>query len=209
MADPGQSQVSRPLLYVLGGVAVFALLFMFVINPLLLGGDEETDQDPVEAASPSGQQAAPQASPDAELQDPAVPEADFEIFSARDPFQQLVTASSGGSGAGGDGSGGGSGSDGTDTTGSDGGDPLASPAPSASPQQRDRGADTVSLVDVFDTDAGAREVLVSVNGSGYQVGEGDEFADDFVVESIADAEPCATFSGNSRFTLCEGEQLRK
>jgi hypothetical protein len=69
------------------------------------------------------------------------------------------------------------------------------------------GGTTVTLVDVFDDD-GERQATVTVNGTGYTVGEGETFGRRFRLLDISGR--CATMLfGDSRFTLCEGERIRK
>lgn len=69
------------------------------------------------------------------------------------------------------------------------------------------GATRVELIDVFES-GGAPTVSVAVNGTGYTVGEGAEFGDRFRLLDVSGT--CATFLfGDSRFTLCEGESIRK
>lgn len=103
-AEGGQ-QVSRPLQIILGVVIAAAALFAlwtFVLSPLLGGDDDaatgpvtpppaagQATDDPVEALTPVPEDGDPLA--DAIVGQP-VPET-FEIFTARDPFQQLVVQS--------------------------------------------------------------------------------------------------------------------
>lgn len=97
--DGGQ-QVSRPLQIVLGivvGLAAVYALWAFVLSPLL-GGDDEVATPTVQQSPDTGDLDVTvdgdvvipgvDGLPDSLLGDP-VPET-FEIFTARDPFQQLV-----------------------------------------------------------------------------------------------------------------------
>jgi len=60
---------------------------------------------------------------------------------------------------------------------------------------------------VFDTN-GSPMVSVAVNGTGYTVAEGAEFGERFRLLDVSGT--CATFLfGDSRFTLCEGQSIRK
>lgn len=110
--DNGQ-QVSTPLLILLGvvagGAALFAL-WTFVISPLLTGGDAAPDVVAGPSADPDGAVPDPGAiepsatPPDTDDLEAAqdllgepVPET-FEIFTARDPFQQLVVVATGATG---------------------------------------------------------------------------------------------------------------
>jgi hypothetical protein len=188
----------KVLLAVLGVVVALGLLVVFVVQPLLSGDDAA----PGSASVPEPAAAEPEELPAAD--EPAgepVPET-FEVFSARDPFHQLIqrpatSSLPAGDTAGSTGSVGSTGS--TDGTGS------TSPSPGGSAQV---GGTTVQLVDVFTDDDGVEKVLVEVNGTGYQVAEGESFAGSFRLLDISGS--CATFLfGDSRFVLCEGESIRK
>ena len=236
--DPGRT---RTLLFVGLGVAVLAALVAFVILPLLSNDEEPPDVN-------VGVQPEPTVAPtddEFELAEPGKSDGDppaetFEVFNARDPFQQLVREPLEGGGNGGNGPG--------PTTPASPGtgpfdpspEPTITPSPDASvspsPQpdsdgdgvpdanedddidgdgdvdEDDKSADvggtTVTVVDVFTDDDGERKASVTVNGTGYTVGEGDEFAGRFRLLDISGR--CATMLfGDSRFTLCEGDRIRK
>lgn len=163
--------------------------------------------------------------------DPA--EVTFEVYSVRDPFAQLVTPPGADGGEGGDGGDGGtSPGPGTDGAGATPGaqptpdpgtitlpgttpepgttpQPGTTPEPGASPTAgpSELGATTVELVDTFVED-GADKALVSVNGRGYEVAEGQAFATDFTLVAV-DA-PCVTLTYETRqFLLCEGDEILK
>jgi hypothetical protein len=179
-------RVSRGLLIVLGaviGIAVVAVLWLFVISPLL-------DSDPVASPAPAPAdreepESEPTPAPDAT---PVPPETD-EFFTARDPFQQLVATSSAPSGVG--------------STAPGSSDPGTSdPAPAVRVGQT-----SIRLVDVATVD-GVTRVEVEVNGESYTAAEGETFAGTLRVLDITGS--CATFLfGDSRFTLCSGETIRK
>lgn len=68
-------------------------------------------------------------------------------------------------------------------------------------------ATAIVLEEVFDED-GQDVVIVQVGGEGYEAAEGDTVAGNLTVLDIADS--CATMRfGDTRFILCEGEQIRK
>jgi hypothetical protein len=241
-------------LLVVLGVAVLVALVFFVILPLL-GGDDDPAVDDTDVVVVDGESPVPAPSPteDFELADPGEVEGDppaetFEVFNARDPFQQLVDDETQGDGTttggtptlppgttpvtpttpitpapgattpppgtappptGGDDDGS-SGSDGSDD-GSDGstddgsGSSTAGDGTNGSDAQV--GGTTVTLVDVFD-DEGERKATITVNGTGYNVAEGETFGRRFRLLDISGR--CATMLfGDSRFTLCEGERIRK
>lgn len=210
---------NKVLLGVLGGVVALAGVWFLVINPLLMGGDEAVEPLPVPTRTIAAQ---PSPTPTTTL----VPET-FEVFAARDPFQQLVPDSdaSGEPGTGGTPAPGGGGTPaptGSPAPGgspSPGASPTTSPSPGTgggggtgggsgdAPSDARVGATSIKLVDVFEED-GEPRVLVTVNGTAYRVGEGDTFGGRFKVLDISG--DCATFLfGDSRFVLCRGESIRK
>lgn len=157
--------------------------------------------------------------------DPA--EVTFEVYSVRDPFAQLVTPPGAEGGEGGDGGDGGTSPDsGTDGAGATPGAqptpdpgtitlPGTSPAPGTTPEPgasptagpSELGATRVELVDTFVED-GADRALVTVNGQGYEVAEGQDFATGFTLVGV-DA-PCVTLTYEGRqFLLCEGDEILK
>jgi len=70
------------------------------------------------------------------------------------------------------------------------------------------GGTTVTLVDVFEGKNGKPRAAVTLNGEGYNASEGDTFGDRFRMLDIS--ELCATMRlEDSRFTLCEGEEILK
>ena len=259
MSDAATPAVNRTLLIALGAVAVLALLFFFVISPVLLGGDDEPDGEVDVVVTP-----APEATDDdVELADPEdlegePPAETFEIFSARDPFQQLVTEGGGGGGTPdpdaspgtgtidqGGGVIGGIDSDGdgiadgidddddgdgvvdsadddddgdgvsdandddTTTDGDgDGDDDGDADGDGGTSDDASVGGTSVSLVDIFRDDQGEARATVSVNGTAYTVSQGETFGRRFRLLDISGR--CATMLfGDSRFTLCEGERIRK
>lgn len=226
-----QQQVSKGLLITLGVVAaigVAAALWVFVVQPLTTDESETVAvDDQVEAAEPDDDAEADPA-PDAEADEPDDPSGDGEgddpedgddtedggdaeaaeddplestqVVNARDPFTQLVTDTGGGSGSGGAATATGGGSTGGSTAsgdGDDGGDDTA-----------DVDSTTVTLVDIYTGDDDLQRASIEVNETGYDVLEGETFADNFQLLDIA--EECATLLyGDSRFTLCEGDRVRK
>lgn len=184
------------LLLVVIAAAVLTVLF-FLVSPLSWRLDDELARQALPGAGPDPEpspQLAPSPSGPAVNPGP-VPET-FEVFTARDPFQQLVLLTPPPS---------------QPAAPAPTPSPLASGSPGpvspAAPTSNARiGATSVKLVDVFDAE-GSSAALVTVNGSGYEVREADEFAGSFRALDISGA--CATFLfGDSRFTLCEGEQIR-
>lgn len=199
---------NRGLLLALGGAVLAAALFLLVVQPLLLA-DDGTDV----AVPGSAQERSTDRAADTELAaehedepeaaqgsgDEPLPET-FEVFTARDPFHQLVPE--------GDGGGGGTGTAPATPTTNDGtsGDGTSGDG-SDSSSDATVGGTTVKLVDVF-TEDGVSKVLVDVNGTIHEAAEGEEFAGRFRVLDVSGQ--CATLLfGDSRFVLCVGEEIRK
>lgn len=223
-----QQQVSKGLLITLGVVAaigVAAALWVFVLQPLTaddvdtVAVDDEADttepepdaepapepdgepDDPGEDADPEGGEGADEAEDDA-LET-------TQVVNARDPFTQLVAdtdgdggtggAATGGAATGGDSASGGGTATGGAGDGGDSGD---------GDDQADVDSTTVTLVTIYTGDDGLQRAAVEVDEAGYDVLEGDTFAGNFQLLDIADE--CATMLyGDSRFTLCEGDRVRK
>lgn len=260
MSSPTSSpQISRPVQIALGvavAIGVLYALYAFVISPLL-GGDDEPLPDVVG----SGQVVTGETPADGELptdetamdgmMGTPVPET-FEIFSARDPFQQLVVeagsaaaAAAASDTAPSDGAtaeptaaptavpsiSGSSSSSGSGSTPSTPADPTSTEPPGA-PGVDDEGdqegtqtqgggageiyepvgpqaaTTTVTLLDVDDLVDTDERATVEVDGTAHTVAEGQVFADRFQLLDIEAG--CATLLfGDSRFTLCEGETIRK
>ncbi|MBW3603411.1 MAG: hypothetical protein KY460_00650 [Actinobacteria bacterium] len=195
-----QSRVSRPLLIVLGVVAVAAVAYLALT--LLTGSDEAA----VEAAGPvpTGSE-VPEASEAATVdptEDPseiAAVEPTFEVFDARDPFEQLVADDTGG---------GGSDTVGTTAPASDTTPAVdGTPPTDGDPSQTTVGGTTILLEDVFSA-GGTKTALVVVDNEGYEATAGETVAGKVTVLDIAGN--CATMRfEDRRFILCEGEQIQK
>lgn len=196
MSDVERPAVGTPLLIALGVVAVMALLWLFVIGPRMGGGD-----DVVVAPVPTRASVTPTPSPLPE-NDALYPE-NSDAFSSRDPFAQLVA---------GEVEPGAPASPGVVTPGAGGAGPSASPSPSGSAGGSPRsgssaevGGTEIKLIDVYDE---ATRAVVTVNGRSYDVAEGETFAERFRLLDLTD--DCGTFLfGDSRFVLCEGDEIRK
>ncbi|MBA2530082.1 MAG: hypothetical protein H0V19_09035 [Euzebyales bacterium] len=235
--------VNRTLLIALAAVAALALLFFFVVRPLLLTeeGDAGTDIDvtgqPSEGASPGVALGDPDSDADERKGKPGGrrPGETFEVFNARDPFQQLVSdAAPESAGADGEGGAGDDGTDGTVDGGTgatdgtvdggtgatdgtvDGGtgatdgtvDGGEAGADDRSGDDATVGGTTVTLVDAFTSRKGNPKATVTVNATGYIVREGEVFADRLQLLEVS--QECSTLRfGDSCITLCEGEQIRK
>lgn len=170
----------NPALIVILVLAVVAGLFFLVVQPLFLGGEEETEAPPV--AQPPAARPSPSPSPT------QAPAETFEVFESKDPFRPLVTqgAPSGATPA--------PGASPTPGTGVGG-----APAPS--------GGQRVVLLDVFE-EAGQTKAQIKVGSTVYTVVPGQIFADNFKLVSVSGN--CVTLlHGDDKFTLCEGEEVIK
>ena len=218
--------MSRNLLIALGALVVVVLGGVFVVMPMVFDDDADEMPDTAEIA------AEDEADPDeAEAEDAPDLEADepddavgaeelegfedldgdepldetFEVFSARDPFQQLVVEGDAVPVA-----------DGTDTgTGTGDGDGGA-PADGDGDDDGDAGEPSEVTVDgtiieiesIYTGDDGEDRVELLLNGSGYTLAEGERANDRLEVVSIDP--PCATMLlGDDRFIACEGDRIRK
>lgn len=206
-----QPSVSRPLLIVLAVVAVAAVAFAAVT---MLGSSADDGQvtagstEPVPGPSEAGTDVADPDETDSEPSEApeeiAGVEPTFEIFDARDPFEQLVSDDTG---DGGDTVG--TTQPASDTTPTEGTQPVdgSQPTSTGSPSQTTVGATTILLDDVF-TDGGVDKALVVVDSEGFEAAEGDTVAGKVTVLDIAGN--CATMRfDDKRFILCEGEQIQK
>lgn len=209
MSTPSpQSGLGRPLLIVLGvvGVAAVAYVALTLLNkPADVGSDDAADA--IATSSESADAAAPAADATADPSEIAAIEPTFEVFDARDPFEQLVADDTG------------SASDtvgttapATATTPVDGTQPAGTTDPTAPTSNGDPslttvGGTTILLEDVF-TQGGVKTALVVVDNEGYEATAGATVAGDVTVLDIAGN--CATMRyEDRRFILCEGEQVRK
>ncbi|HWH31490.1 MAG TPA: hypothetical protein VNU01_02330 [Egibacteraceae bacterium] len=219
MSDVERPAVSRNLLIGLGAIALLAVLWLLVLGPML-AGDEEGGDDVVVVPPREAR------SPDAPLPGEDAPDADggllypetTEVFAARDPFAQLVRTGPDGGGGDDDDGGTGAGTDGgtgtgDGTSGGTGDGTSGGTGDGTSPERPSNGSSarvggtTVKLVDVYTEDDQER-ALVTVNGRSYDVAEGESFGDRFRLLDLSGE--CGTFLfGDSRFVLCEGDEIRK
>jgi len=206
-------QMSRPLLIALAVVAVAAVLFL-VATVLLSPDDAAVTTGPSDVAVPSAD-GSEVVDPDEtvgesteEPEEIAAVEPTFEVFDARDPFEQLVSDAAGDA----DAATVGTTQPATDTTDPVDGssEPATSTAPGSTggaPSQTTVGSTTILLDDVF-TAGGVETAVVVVDNEGYEAREGDTVAGKVTVLDIAGS--CATMRfEDKRFILCEGEQIQK
>lgn len=218
-SDAPTSQWSKPLLIVLGVLVLAALAYFLLILPNQGDSADTVDQ----AQAPAGSEPAivPDAGDATEPGDGELPVAEstetaaepsYEVFSARDPFDQLVADSEGGAVG-----------ETQDTTAPVGGTappPLPPAVPgedtpdtdtpdpvTGGPAQTTVGLTTIMLEEIF-SDGGVDIALVRVDNEGYEAAEGDTVAGGLTVLDIEDN--CATMRfEDRRFILCEGEQIQK
>ena len=197
-----QPSVSRPLLIVLAVVAVAAVAFAVVTMLGSSADDVRVTAGPTESVSGPSDDAAGE--PTEAPEDISGVEPTFEVFDARDPFEQLVSDDAG---EGGDTVG--TTQPASDTTPSEDTQPVdgSQPTSPGGPSQTTVGSTTILLDDVF-TDGGVDKALVVVDTEGFEAAEGDTVAGKVTVLDIAGS--CATMRfEDKRFILCEGEQIQK
>lgn len=195
-------------LLAIAGVIALALLWLFVVAPLM-GGEDETEDDVV-VTRPVVPEDEATASPDPEDELAALPLETYEIFLARDPFEPVVPAPADGPSADLDGDGvpdvvivdgDGDGVPDGDTDGD--GVPDGDTDGDGIPDGDGAVAHDAVLIDVFIDESGQERALVRVGDRIFTVGEGDIFADGYAVVAIDGT--CVTFTFNgAAFTLCEG-----
>lgn len=185
MSDENADRKLNPkLLALLGAVLLAALLFVFVGRPLLFGDDgDEAVVVPLPAAPAEPDEGADgDATDQADGEAPEAVEDTLEVFRARDPFQQLVTAE--GQAA-----------------------PQTVEVP-ADPADATPAGDSSVRLDGVSADAGGtvRARLV-VDGSPHEPAVGEAFAGRFQLLGVQDQ--CATLaSGEQRYALCAGDEIR-
>jgi hypothetical protein len=180
----------RRALIILGVLAAAAAAFFFLTR----GGPPPEEEVLPPAASPPPA-AVPSPSPTAKPPR-------FTFFSGRDPFLPLVVEPAAvGEAPPGE----------APAPGESPAPPVTEPPPGAEAGVTPEGGTTigghrVTVIDVF-TQGGQQMVQVEVDGQTFTVGEGEEFSDNFRVESISGT--CASFLfGDEPFTLCEGGERK-
>lgn len=164
-------------------IILFGIIAVLAVVYLLFlsGGGEEPEAFPT---SPRTSTPRATASPTvAPTSSPTGPPETIDFFEGKDPFRPLVTQ--GGIG-------------GTPT-------PGGSPGPTGGPTGG--GGQRVTLVSISGSGAD-RVATVIVDGTEYEVSEGETFAGSYRVKSLT--ADCGTFVfGDEQFTLCEGQEVLK
>jgi hypothetical protein len=180
----------RRAMIILGVLAAVAVAFFFLTR----GGGPPPEEavQPTTAPPPA---VAPSPSP-------AAKPPRFTFFSGRDPFLPLVVAPEAvGEAPTGE----------TPAPGESPGAPVVEPSPGAEGEAVTEtgttiGGHTVRVIDIFQQ-GGEQVVQVEIDGETFVVSEGEEFSDNFRLESIQGA--CADFLfGDEPFTLCEGGERK-
>ncbi|MFN2488479.1 MAG: hypothetical protein ABR529_01815 [Actinomycetota bacterium] len=200
---------SRPAprqLAIMGGLAAVLLFLLWFLVLRDGGAPEEETPSPVPAAEPATPRPAP-----APADQPGGggggsggaggPVETFEVFASRDPFDPLISASSGTTAGTTAGTTSGTTSGTTGTNGS--GDGTGGGDDGGTTIEGHR----VSVIDVYEKGGGAR-AQVEVDGTVYTADEGEAFADNFKLIS-ASGECASMLYGDDQFTLCEGEEILK
>ncbi len=179
----------RRALIILGVIAAAVLGFF-----ILTRGGAPPPEEAAPPSPPPPPGVAPSPSPE-----PRPPR--FTFFSGRDPFLPLVVEAV----------------PGETPTGEEPaapeqptGEPVAEPPAGAEQQAPEAGATvggrSVTLIDIIQQDGG-QVAQVEVDGQPYVVAEGEQFADNFRLDSIQGG--CANFVfGDEAFTLCEGGERK-
>jgi hypothetical protein len=207
-ASPAQPKVSKPLLIALGVLVIAALVYLLVVLPKQSAPvtDVAEAQAPVAPSEPAVAAETP-AGGDSASEQPEQPS--FEVFNARDPFDQLVVDADSAAVGGTTDTGATSPTDTTTpapATPVGGTDPTGSSTPAPNDGQTTVGTTTIALDDVF-AEGGVDKVILVVNGEGYEGAEGETVADVTVLDIEGS---CATMRyDDTRFILCEGEHVQK
>ena len=187
-------------------IAAGLVVLLAVAWLLMLRGSPEPAPSATEVGAPPPEP-APAAAPERKTKKPAHKAGGgavetFQVFAPRDPFDPLVSASSGGTASASTTSTATAGTSGTTIAsgGQDVGGGSAGGSTSVS-------GHTVSVVDVFDSKRGPRAQM-EVDGTVYTVDEGERFGGSFRL--VSTTQRCAgLLYGDDQFTLCEGEQILK
>ena len=209
-SDARSLRLSKPVMVILVVLVIAALAYLLVIMANQNAGVNEIEQ--AQATVPPSEPALGTESSEVAggetgtTEKPVTPEEPaFEVFSARDPFDQLVVDSTAPGVADTTDTGATVPSDTTTQTPIGGTDPSGStPAPGGG--QTTVGTTTIALEDVFAED-GVDKVNLVINGEGYEAAEDQTVADVTVLDIEGS---CATMRyEDTRFILCEGEHVQK
>ena len=169
----------RALIILFGIIAILAVVYLLFLS----GGGEEPEAFPtVRRTSTPRPSAAPTVSPTAS---PTGPPETIDFFEGKDPFRPLVTQG-----------------------GNIGGTPApgGSPGPTGGPTGGS-GGQRVTLVSISGSGS-ARVATVIVDGTEYEVSQGETFAGSYRLKTLT--ADCGTFVfGDEQFTLCEGQEVLK
>ena len=197
MAD-GAPKVSKPVI-VIAGIALLAIV-AFLGMKVLGGGGGGSNDSASGGTAATAVAGAPAAStttttaPD----EPSTPNQSFDVFTTKNPFQPLVTDSTGTGGAT------------TDTTSppiDDSGGAV--PPPIIPPEQAPAAGTPVSVLEVSNA-TGTTVARVQVGSTVYTVAVGETFATSYRVVSLDAATGCGQFQyGDTAFQLCTGQQTLK
>ena len=221
---PETRRVNPVIFVVIAAVVLLAAVWFFFLRDTG-GGTAATTRPRAQAGSTTTRAGAPSApggaagatttttKPGGQVQET------FQIFEVKNPFLPLVSEGAGGGGAAaapGTGTTGGTtaGTTGGTTTGPAAGTETPSTGPgtgtgaagAAEPQPS--GGTRVSMLEAPFTQGGRLVANVKVGSTVYTVGEGDTFATSFKVVSL-DASCGVFLFGDSRFTLCAGQEVLK
>jgi hypothetical protein len=232
--DPSRRNPAVVALAALGAVLVGAMLWLFVVSPLLAADDPNAAEAELAAVAVSAApgETATAAALNAPVDEETLPLVTYEVFLDRDPFDPVVpepvaetattetTTATGGVGDTTDGSGGttdltGGTTDGTPAPPPEnvGGAPdPAQPAPSSGCTTGEDGlvcdGRVVSLLDIRTDEDGELVAIVQVGSTVYEARVGETFAGTFRVQSIT-ADQVFLLFGDDGFGLSEGDRVLK
>jgi hypothetical protein len=202
--EPGSNR-TKMLLAGVGGVAVLALLAVFVVMPMLSGGgdDSSTVAAPKKKTTTTTTAKKPAAKVPAKAPAPKQLPKTFDEDFQRDPFKPLYVEMRDRPGYNSGGTGGGV----TAPTGPTGPTTPYAPNPSVGGSSQQVGGNRVALMDVFVRD-GKTYAQTKVGSSVYTPTVGATFARTYRVLSASGT--CATYQyGDEQFQLCEGQEVLK
>jgi hypothetical protein len=187
----GMERRQIAMLAALGAIVVLLVYFVF-----LRGGEAPNDPAGTTAAPPPAVAQA-ETSPDpfepGTSSSGSQPVETYQVFASRDPFEPVIENGSDGAGV--------------DAGEVMGDNPVAEPRAEPRANNDEVQGHAVTLVDVF-RQQGKNKAQVEIDSAGYNVGEGEVFAENF--QLVSTSGDCATLLyGDDQFTLCEGEEILK
>ncbi len=205
MAAPNNNR-RLTIMLAIGGIAIA----LFAAYSLLSGGGDGSNKGstlapPAEQTADSGGHGGTAVTPSTTAPgEPTIPDGEFDTTAIRNPFEPAIVIEPARSG---------------DVTPTEGTSPIEPTTPTnetnttpttpvtAAPSQDPATGTSVAVVDVFDQ-AGTTVAVVQVGSTQYTVAAGQVFATSYKVVALSGT--CGQFMyGDSPFSLCKGEEVRK